>query len=43
MITVDQANYPEYTSTFYHLEKDNMITAEGLGLIEGVIVDQHFV
>jgi len=43
MITGDQANYPEYTSTFYHLEKDNMITAEGLGLIEGVIVDQHFV
>jgi len=43
MITGDQANHPEYTSTFYHLEKDNMITDEGLGLIEGVIVDQHFV
>lgn len=43
MITGDQANYPEYTSTFYHLEKDNLVTAEGLGLIEGVIVDQHFV
>src|SRR6056297_1273259 len=43
MITGDQANYPEYTSTFYHLEKDNLVTDEGLGLIEGVIVDQHFV
>jgi cyanophycinase len=43
MITGDQVNYPEYTSTFYNLEKNNMITAEGLGLIEGVIIDQHFV
>lgn len=43
MITGDQTNYPDYTSTFYHLEKDNMVTDEGLGLIEGVIVDQHFV
>ncbi|MEX0646306.1 MAG: cyanophycinase [Balneolaceae bacterium] len=43
MITGDQHNYPEYTSTFYNLEKDNIITAEGLGLIQGVIVDQHFV
>jgi len=43
MITGDQINYPEYTSTFYNLEKNNMVTAEGLGLIEGVIIDQHFV
>jgi len=43
MITGDQVNYPEYTSTFYNLEKNNMVTAEGLGLIEGVIIDQHFV
>jgi cyanophycinase len=43
MITGDQVNYPEYTSTFYNLEKNNMVTAEGLGLIEGVIVDQDFV
>lgn len=43
MITGDQVNYPEYTSTFYNLEKNNMVTAEGLGLIKGVIVDQHFV
>jgi cyanophycinase len=42
MITGDQNNYPDYTSTFYHLEKDNIVTTEGLGLIEGVIVDQHF-
>ncbi|MEX0661641.1 MAG: cyanophycinase [Balneolaceae bacterium] len=43
MITGDQHNYPEYTSTYYNLEKDNMITAEGLGLITDVIIDQHFV
>ncbi|TVR37051.1 MAG: cyanophycinase [Balneolaceae bacterium] len=42
MITGDQQNYPDYTATFYHLEKDNIITERGLGLIEGVIVDQHF-
>jgi len=43
MITGDQVNYPEYTSTFFNLEKNNMITTEGLGLIEGVIIDRHFV
>lgn len=42
MITGDQHNYPEYTSTYYNLEKDNMVTAEGLSLITGVIIDQHF-
>lgn len=43
MITGDQKKYPEYTSTFYHIEHNNLITATGLGLITGVIVDQHFV
>lgn len=43
MITGDQAKHPEYTSTFYHLEKDNLITNDGLGLVKDIIVDQHFV
>lgn len=43
MITGDQKKYPEYTTTFYHLEKDNIITEEGLGLLQGVIIDQHFI
>lgn len=43
MITGDQKNHSEYTSTFYHLEKNNIITDEGLGLLEDVIIDQHFV
>lgn len=43
MITGDQKKYPEYTPTYYHLEKDNMITEEGMGLLTGAIVDQHFV
>lgn len=43
MITGDQKNYPEYTPTFYHLERDNLVTDEGLGLIKKIIVDQHFV
>lgn len=43
MITGDQKKYPEYTPTYYHLEKDNMITEEGMGLLTGAIIDQHFV
>jgi cyanophycinase len=43
MITGDQAKHPEYTSTFYHLEKDNLVTNDGLGLVKNIIVDQHFV
>ena len=43
MITGDQAKHPEYTSTFYHLEKDNLVTEDGLGLVTDIIVDQHFV
>lgn len=43
MITGDQKRYPEYTSTFYHLEKDNLVTQEGMGLIRDIIIDQHFV
>jgi cyanophycinase len=43
MITGDQKKYSEYTSTFYHLEKDNIVTSDGLGLIKDIIVDQHFI
>ncbi len=43
MITGEQKKYPEYTSTFYHLEANNIDTAKGIGLITGVIIDQHFV
>jgi cyanophycinase len=43
MITGDQRNEPEYESTYRRLEYGNAITTEGLGLLDSVVVDQHFV
>ncbi len=43
MITGDQKKHPEYTGYFETIEADNMILEEGLGLIEDVIIDQHFI
>ena len=42
MLTGDQNNHPEYTPTYEFLEADNIDLAPGLGLLTGVIVDQHF-
>jgi cyanophycinase len=43
MITGDQKKYPVYTGRFETIEANNMILEEGLGLIESIIVDQHFI
>lgn len=43
MITGDQNFSPEYSGTYDKLWKENAIYAEGLGLVERVVVDQHFV
>jgi cyanophycinase len=43
MITGDQKKYPVYTGRFETIEGDNIILAEGLGLIENAIIDQHFI
>jgi cyanophycinase len=43
MITGDQQKEPEYESTFSRLEYENAIITEGLGLLDSVVVDQHFV
>ncbi len=43
MITGDQKKHPVYTGFFETIEADNMILEEGLGLIESIIVDQHFI
>ena len=43
MLTGDQRKHPEYTPTYEVLEADNIDLAPGLGLLTGVIVDQHFV
>ncbi len=43
MITGDQKNAAEYESTYDKIWKGNGIYAQGLGLIQGAIIDQHFV
>lgn len=43
MITGDQKKHPVYTGDFETIEADNMILEDGLGLIESIIVDQHFI
>jgi cyanophycinase len=43
MITGNELKHPEYYSTFRHLETDNLELSEGLGLLQGAIIDQHFV
>jgi cyanophycinase len=43
MLTGDQRRHPEYTPTYEVLEADNIDLAPGLGLLDGAIVDQHFV
>jgi len=43
MITGDQQLQEEYRSTYPWLNYDNGIYKEGLGLVDSIIVDQHFV
>ncbi|MCF8307465.1 MAG: cyanophycinase [Bacteroidales bacterium] len=43
MITGDEKKHPEYTGDFRTIEADNMIIKEGVGLLENMIVDQHFI
>jgi cyanophycinase len=42
MITGNQKLQTKYTETFDNIRYDNLETAEGLGLIKNVIIDQHF-
>jgi cyanophycinase len=43
MITGDEYKHPEYTGDFRTIEADNLVYAEGLGLLTSAIVDQHFI
>jgi len=43
MITGDQRRHQEYTPTFRVIENENIVIADGLGLINTAIIDQHFV
>ncbi len=42
MITGNQKLESKYTATFDNIRSNNLETAEGLGLIKNVIIDQHF-
>ena len=43
MITGNELKHPEYSSTFQNIEELNIETKPGLGMLETVIIDQHFV
>jgi len=43
MITGNQKKHPGEESGFKTIESDNIEISEGLGLLSGVIIDQHFI
>ena len=43
MITGNELKHPDYSSTFRNIESENIELKTGLGLINNVIIDQHFV
>lgn len=43
MITGNQLKHAEYTPTFEVIESNNIETSRGLGLLDRVMIDQHFV
>ncbi len=43
MITGNALKYPEYTGRYPTIEPGNIEITEGLGLVENMIVDQHFI
>lgn len=43
MITGNQRDWPEYEGTYSRLHQGNGIYDEGLGLLDSILVDQHFV
>jgi len=43
MLTGNSIRYPDYTGDFPTIEHSNIEITQGLGLVEGVIVDQHFI
>jgi cyanophycinase len=42
MITGNELKHPEYSSTFQNIEEGNIETKPGLGMLETVMIDQHF-
>jgi cyanophycinase len=43
MITGNEFKHPEYTGDFRTIEAQNMELVEGMGFLEDVIIDQHFI
>jgi len=43
MITGDEKRNKEGEASFSFIEDDNIVTAQGLGLIKSAIIDQHFI
>lgn len=43
MITGNELKHPDYSSTFKNIEAENIDIQSGLGMVKGVIIDQHFV
>lgn len=43
MLTGNSIRYPDYTGYFPTIEHSNIEISQGLGLVEGVIIDQHFI
>ncbi|WP_053405437.1 cyanophycinase [Persicobacter sp. CCB-QB2] len=43
MISGDERHYPDYRDTNRHIEEENVIYKPGLGLLQHVLVDQHFI
>lgn len=43
MLTGDEMKNKDSNNAFITIEKDNIVTKEGFGFLENVIVDQHFI
>jgi cyanophycinase len=43
MITGNEYKYPEYTGDFRTIEANNIELAKGMGFLETIIIDQHFI
>jgi cyanophycinase len=43
MITGNEFKHPVYTGNFCTIEAENMELVEGMGFLENVIIDQHFI
>ncbi|WP_229736674.1 cyanophycinase [Bizionia arctica] len=43
MITGSELKHPDYSATFKNIQSDNIEIKSGLGMLDNVIIDQHFV